>query len=119
MSWQLQAVVDEELYLDYSFPLNQFWGANVGLVNALVVVHPLITAKDAENYVTALEQVSTRMDEAIEEMRRIAAIGINAPTFILEVTIRQIRSFVESPAGQNPLVAVLAQEDAEDSVDDR
>lgn len=109
MSWQLQAVVDEEPYLDYSFPLNQFWGANVALVNALVVVHPLITAKDAENYVTALEQVSTRMDEAVDEMRRIAARGISAPTFILEVTIRQIRSFVESPAGQNPLVAVLAQ----------
>ena len=43
MRWQLQTVVDEDPYLDYSFPLNQFWGANVSLVNALVVVHPLIT----------------------------------------------------------------------------
>jgi len=59
MRWELQTVIDGEPYLDYSFPLNQFWGANARLVDALVVVHPLITAKDAENYVAALGQILT------------------------------------------------------------
>jgi hypothetical protein len=40
MVWQLQTLVDEEPYLDYQFPLEQFQGANINLVNALVIVHP-------------------------------------------------------------------------------
>ena len=48
MQWQLDTVVREEPYLDYSFPLEQFNGANVGLPYILTVVHPLLTEKDAE-----------------------------------------------------------------------
>src|SRR5207253_4569385 len=42
MQWQLQIIVDEESYLDYTFPLEQFQGANVSLINGLIVVHPLV-----------------------------------------------------------------------------
>ena len=109
MAWQLQTIVDEEPYLDYTFPLEQFQGANVNLVNALVIVHPLVTAKDAENYVAALGQLAPRMDEAMADSRRIAAKGIVPPKFILQATTKQIQSFVDSSPGQNPLIAVLAQ----------
>src|SRR5580704_4929036 len=47
MQWQLQTIVDEEPYLDYTFPLEQFQGANETLVYTLTVVHPLKTEKDA------------------------------------------------------------------------
>src|SRR5579862_2621491 len=46
MQWQLEAIVQGEPYLDYFFPLEQFGGVNVGLVNALTVSHPLITGSD-------------------------------------------------------------------------
>jgi uncharacterized protein (DUF885 family) len=109
MAWQLQTLVDEEPYLDYEFPLEQFQGANVNLVNALFIVHPLVTAKDAENYVAALGQVATRMEEAMAESRRIAAKGIIPPKFILQATIKQMEGFADGSPSQNPLVAVLAQ----------
>ena len=48
-------------------------GANVRLVNALTVVHPLATARDAENYVARLGQVSLRMKEASAEAHDDAA----------------------------------------------
>ena len=48
-------------------------GANVGLVETMTVRHPLANEKDAANYVAALGQVSTRMEEAIAESRRLAA----------------------------------------------
>src|SRR5450631_4260142 len=65
MQWQLDTAVREESYLDYTFPLEQMNGANVGLIETLTVRHPLANEKDAENYVAALRQVSTRMDEAV------------------------------------------------------
>src|SRR5581483_3262950 len=88
MQWQLDTVVRGEPYLDYTFPLEQFNGANVGIPYMLTVVHPLLTARDAENYVAALGQVGTRMFEAIAESRRLAAKGILPPRFILEATIK-------------------------------
>jgi uncharacterized protein (DUF885 family) len=108
MQWQIQAIIDGEPYYDDSFPLNQFGGANVALVDALVVVHPIRTVRDAENYVAALAQVATRMEEASAEARRRAANGVLPPNFIIRATIAQMRGFIAPPV-QNPFVATFAQ----------
>ena len=109
MQWQLQTIADEEPYLDFSFPLEQFQGANVGLVNLLIFTHPLVTAGDAENYVAALGQVSSRLQEAMAESQRLTMKGVLPPKFILQATIDQMNRFTESAAAQNPLVTVLGQ----------
>jgi len=109
MQWQLDTVVREEPFLDYSFPLEQFNGANVQLPNMLTVVHPVLTGRDAENYVAALGQVGTRMDEAIAESRRLAAKGILPPRFILQATIKQMQGFSDPAPAQNPFVDVFVQ----------
>jgi uncharacterized protein (DUF885 family) len=108
MAWQLDAVVRADRYADYSFPLEQFGGANVGLVSLLTVTHPIATESDAENYVARLGQVAPRMEEAIAEARRIAALGLIPPRFILRATLAQMRQFVAAPPAQNPFVASLA-----------
>jgi uncharacterized protein (DUF885 family) len=107
--WQLQTVVDQEPYVDFVFPLEQMNGVNVRVVEALTVRHPLLTDKDAVNYVVALGQVSTRMEEAIAEARRRADKGILPPRFILQATVRQMRGFTEPAPNQNPFVTVFAQ----------
>jgi uncharacterized protein (DUF885 family) len=110
MQWQLGMVVGEERYLDYTFALDQFQGAaNVDLVSTLLVVHPLLTEKDAENYLACLAQVNTRMQEAMAESRRLAAKGIVPPRFILDATIKQMQEFIGTPPAQNPFVATFAQ----------
>jgi len=109
MQWQLQTMVDEAPYLDYTFPLEQFRGANVELVNALVVVHPLVTGKDAENYVAALGQVGPRLQEAMSDSQRLANKGILPPKFILQATAEQMRRLVDPPPRQNVLVTTLEQ----------
>jgi len=76
MEWQLDTFVREEPFLDYTFPLEQMNGVNIGLVETLTVRHPLLNEKDAGNYVAALGQVGTRMEEAISESRRLAGRGI-------------------------------------------
>lgn len=107
MDWQLDMVVRQEPYLDYTFPLEQMNGTNVQLVEALTIRHPLLTERDAENYVAALGQAGTRMDEAVEDARRLAAKKIIPPLFILTATIRQMLAFVDTAPGRNPFVAAL------------
>ena len=78
MKWQLEMVVAEEPYWDYSFPLEQMNGWNVSAVERFTVGRPLAKARDAENYVAALGQVSARMEEAIAESRRLAAKNVDS-----------------------------------------
>jgi uncharacterized protein (DUF885 family) len=109
MHWMLDAVVRGEEYLDYRFPLDQFGGANVDLVETLTLRHPLATAKDASNYVKRLAQVGQRMDESLVEAKRIAATGMIPPVFIIKTTLASMRTFREASPEQNALVTVLAQ----------
>ena len=108
MKWQLEMVVAEEPYWDYSFPLEQMNGWNVSAVERFTVARPLSKPRDAENYVAALGQVSARMEEAIAESRRLAKQNVIPPRFILEATIQQIQSFVDPSPGQNPFVTAFA-----------
>ncbi|MEI9814590.1 MAG: DUF885 family protein [Acidobacteriota bacterium] len=109
VDWQLAIVVEEEPYLDYSFPLQQMNGFNVNIVERFTVGRPMTKPRDAENYVAALGQVSLRMDEAIAESKRLAAKGILPPTFILQATLKQMRSFVDPAPASNPFVTSFAE----------
>jgi uncharacterized protein (DUF885 family) len=107
MKWQLEMVVEGEKYEDFSFPLEQFAGANVNLPNALTIVHPLNTEKDAANYVARLGRVATRMDEATAEASVLVQKKMVPPRFILAATIAQLEQFISTPAAQNPFVTAF------------
>jgi uncharacterized protein (DUF885 family) len=109
MAWQLGMVVEGDKYDDFGFPLEQFSGVNITLVNALTVTHPLNTEKDAENYIRRLRQVSTRMKEATDEASRLGERDRLPPRFILGATIAQMENFIETPAAKNPFVAAFAE----------
>src|SRR5439155_17812205 len=109
MQWQLETMAEGEPFLDYLFPLEQFGGTNVNLVNTLTVNHPIRTEKDATNYVARLSQVGTRMNEAVADAQRLIDNGLFPPRFILQATITQLQQFIASTPGQNPFVATFAE----------
>ncbi|MEO8097685.1 MAG: DUF885 domain-containing protein [Acidobacteriota bacterium] len=108
MEWQLNIVVQEEPFLDYSFPLEQMNGFNVGAVERFTVSRAITKLRDAENYVAALGQVGARMEEANAEAKRLQAKGTIPPKFILQATIKQMQSFVDPSPGQSPFVTAFA-----------
>src|SRR5262245_13693358 len=108
MKWQLEVLVEGEKYEDFAFPLEQFAGANIDLVNALIVVHLLHSEKDASNYVQRLGQVAMRMEEAIADARDLAAKGMVPPRFIVRATLVQMQQFIGVPAAQNPYLPAFA-----------
>ncbi len=75
----------------------------------MTVRHPVLTERDAENYLAALTEVSARMEEAIAESRRQAAKGFVPPAFIVAATIKQMQGFIDGAPAQNPFVAAYAQ----------
>ncbi|MDO9318305.1 MAG: DUF885 domain-containing protein [Gammaproteobacteria bacterium] len=114
MQWQLESTVAAEPLLDYiDFPLNQFDGANNGLVSTFTLNHPFQDALDAENYLIRLRQVDDRMREATAESSRRMALGINQPAFILNATIEQMQRFIANAPQDNPLISTLVQKSAD------
>jgi uncharacterized protein (DUF885 family) len=109
MQWQLESIVAGEAFLDYDFPLDQFNGANVGLVESLTLRHPLVKPADASNYVARMKQIGTRMDESIGEARQLVARKMLPPRFIVQTTLTQMRGFSDVAPAQNPLVTAFAQ----------
>jgi uncharacterized protein (DUF885 family) len=109
LEWQLDMAIQEEPYLDYTYPLEQMNGANVGLVETLTVSYPLTTERDAENYLVVLAQAAARLDEATADARRLAAKKVVPPRFILQATIKQMQGFVDSSPAQNPLVTSFSE----------
>jgi uncharacterized protein (DUF885 family) len=107
MEWQLATIAAGEPFDELSFPLEQFAGANIALVNTLTVNHPLRSEKDAENYLERLELVDNRMAEAVADAKRIAARGTIPPRFILNATLTQLQQFIAAPAAQNPFVTAF------------
>jgi uncharacterized protein (DUF885 family) len=83
-------------------------GLNVRVIETLTVRHPLLTEKDAENYLETLRHVNDRMEEAIADSQRLAAKGVLPPRFILAATSTQMQQFTASPPSQNPFVTTLA-----------
>ena len=109
MQWQLEQVAAREAFLDFDFPLEQFNGANVGLVEALTLRHPLVKPADASNYVTRMKQIGPRMDESVAEARSLISKKMLPPRFIVQSTLTSMRAFSDVAPAQNPLVTAFAQ----------
>ena len=107
MEWLLTMQVEGDKFDDYSFPLEQFGGANVALVNTLTVTHPINNEQDAQRYIARLRQVPVRMDEATREAGDLAGRGLMPPRFILVATIAQMEQFIATSAAGNPFVSVF------------
>lgn len=109
LDWQLDTFVAGAPFQDYVYPLEQFAGANVNLVAELTLSHPLQTERDISTYLARLASVPARMNEAVNEAKRIATVGVVPPRFILVATIGQMRQFVAVPPSENPFVTTLAE----------
>jgi len=109
MRWSLANTIASEPYEDHGFVFNQFSGVQVGLVNFLTTTHPLRRADDVASYLARLDQVASRMDEALARARAASARGLVPPRFILERAQFQVDKFLEPQADQNVLVTSLAQ----------
>lgn len=107
LQWRLAAIADGERFLDFTYPFEQFRGANITIVDALTVQQPLTTIVDAQNFIVRLGRVPVRIHEAIVEAQRQAQKGIIPPAFILRATIAQMRQFAGMPAWQNPLITTM------------
>ena len=113
MRWSLENVIANEPFEDYNFVFSQFSGVQVGLVNFMTNTHPMRNKQDVDSYLARLDQVGTRMDEALARARGAAAKQLIPPRFILERAQFQVDHFLKPSAAENVFVTSLAERSAE------
>ncbi len=113
MRWSLTNVIANEPFEDVNFVFSQFGGPQVGLVNYMTQTHPMRNAQDVDSWLARLEQVGTRMEEALARARSATERKRIPPRFILERAQFQVDTFLKPAAPQNVLVASLEKRSAE------
>lgn len=107
LTWTLTNALRADEVADQGFVFEQFRGLQITLVNFLTQTHPVRHARDLENYLVRLAQVTPRLDSGIVEARKRAAQGVVPPTFILKATVDGIDRFLEPVPAENVFVTAL------------
>jgi len=69
--------------------------------------HPINSKSDVADYLARLAAYAQVLDQETDGMRAEAARGVVPPTFVIEHSVDQLRSFVAIPLEQSPLVRSL------------
>ena len=109
LQWQLDTTIREEPYLDYTFPLQQMNGVNVTVVEGLTLC---ASARERPRRGELSRGAGAGRGADGRGDRQVATPcgkAIIPPAFILQATIKQMRSFADGAPSQNPFVVTLAQ----------
>jgi uncharacterized protein (DUF885 family) len=86
------------------YVLSQLTGPYRGIPDFLDNQHPIETRTDAEAYLARLSAFPRALDQSSERQRQDAARGVFAPDYVLDTTLRQLRSLRDQPAAKTQLV---------------
>jgi uncharacterized protein (DUF885 family) len=89
------------------YVISQLTGPYRGVPDFLDNQHPIETKADAEAYLARLSAFPKVLDQSSDRQRQDAARGVFAPDYILDTTLRQLRTLRDQPAGKTQLVTSL------------
>lgn len=98
------------------YALSQLTGPYREVPEFLNSQHPIENASDAEAYIARLTEFRRALDETTERQREDAARGVFAPDYLLDTTLRQMRTLRDQPAGATQLVESLIRRTREKGI---
>ena len=82
------------------YVISQLTGPYRGIPDFLDNQHPIENRTDAEAYIARLSAFPRALDQSSERQRQDAAMGVFAPDYVHDTTLRQLRSLRDQPAGR-------------------
>jgi uncharacterized protein (DUF885 family) len=99
-------------YRNSPYALAQNFGAFVETPDLLDSNHVIAGPADAEAYLARMHAYAAQLDGETERLRHDAVLGVTLPDFLLDKTIRQMRSARAKPVGEWGLVESIARRTA-------
>jgi uncharacterized protein (DUF885 family) len=98
------------------YVLSQLTGPYRSIPSFLDSQHPIESATDADAYLSRLTAFARVLDESSSAQREDAAHGVFAPDYLLDTTLRQLRTLRDQPAASTQLVQSLARRTREKGI---
>ena len=86
--------INNDRWRDYGYPVNQMFGWHAGVATHLMNVHRIDSVKDAEAYITRLQNIDGMMQQLSDELQQRADKGIQAPKFVYPYVIQSSRNII-------------------------
>lgn len=92
--WYLDDLLRGQPFMYYDYPVNSFsiFGEQNRIIDFFVNIHPIRSKQDAEDYITRLSQLDTKLGQLVDGLKLRAEAGIVAPGYFLEGAISQARN---------------------------
>jgi uncharacterized protein (DUF885 family) len=105
--WFLKTYIEGEKYLYHKYYLDYLFGVHAQITTVLTGYHTISNSDDAENYITRLDRMPTRINQAIDLVKTQEKMGLRPPVFIINRFIESIGDFRNSAPQDNLFVADL------------
>jgi uncharacterized protein (DUF885 family) len=92
--------------------LTQLTGAYQQIPDFLDTQHSIDNSVDAEAYLARMSGFARAMDQELEQVRHDAGLGVIPPDFVIDTTLKQMKSFADTPADKATLVGSIARRTA-------
>lgn len=108
--WFLDDAVRQHEFMYYDYPVTHFiTGAQNQLIHFFTDIHPVTSKKDAEDYITRLQQVDTKFEQLIEGLTLREEAGIIPPRFIIQWSLYDVRRIAGGSARYLPFYTAFEE----------
>jgi uncharacterized protein (DUF885 family) len=108
--WYLQDRIAGQAFMYDDYPLNTtVFSVHNDMLQFFTDIHPMNSRQNAEDYVTRLWQVDTKLAQLIDGLQRREQVGVVLPGFLLDRVLSEIRSIANSGALQTPYYTTYAE----------
>ncbi|MCB0377814.1 MAG: DUF885 domain-containing protein [Bdellovibrionales bacterium] len=91
---QLEDGIEGWKWKDYHYPVNQMHGIHSGLPSMMMNMHRIANKKDAENYISRLNQYQRLFGQVITKMMRAEAAGVVPPKFVYPKVLQDSKNLI-------------------------
>lgn len=99
------------------YVVSQLTGSYLSVPDFLDTQHSIANQNDAEAYLSRMAAFAKALDQETEQVRHDAGLGVVPPDFVLATTLKQMKSFADTPADKATLVESVARRAKEKGID--
>jgi len=109
-AWYLQDRIAGHAFMYDDYPLNiTVFSVHNDLLQFFTDIHPVTNLQNAQDYVTRLWQVDTKMAQLIDGLQRRQQAGVVLPGFLLDWVLSEIQSMASSTAQRTQYYSAYAE----------
>lgn len=92
---QANVMIRKQEWKDYEYSVNQMFGIHAHLPNFMTSIHKIKNQKDAQNYISRLNQFKNILSDVVNNMMRSESKGVVIPKFVFPKVVKDSENIIK------------------------